>query len=145
MRRPFLQQGRGSSATLPLGESRASLVNRSERRAALLGCPGPRRGGAPASTASEMSSASTRIMTLPDPAGAAHLPHALPRAYVPHVPGCMYQSLPPSVLSGASPPGAASRTAMEAAASPRGTKPEIVEAVDWQIREGVVDRQAIDG
>ena len=48
----FSNQGAGKPAPLPLGESGASSVKGgSERRAALLGCPLPRRGGAPAPTA----------------------------------------------------------------------------------------------
>jgi hypothetical protein len=56
------------------------------------------------------------------------------------------------VLSGSLPPGAVLRSAMKRPASPRGTKSEILEAVDRQLRKacpwlrtgGVVDHQVID-
>jgi len=55
------------------------------------------------------------------------------------------------VFKGDLPPGALLRSAMKAPASPRGTKPKILEAVDrqmgeacpWQRTGGVVDRQVV--
>jgi hypothetical protein len=124
-------------------ESRVRLANGgSDRRAALLGCPGPRRGGAPASTAPEMSAASTSVMTLPDPGGATHLAHALPQGV--RAATCR------DACSGARRHRcrAAARRRGRCGARrwrllPRGTKPQIIESVDWQIREGVVDYRVV--
>ena len=56
MRHSLSEAGCGSSAPLPLGESGASSVKGgSERRAALLGYPLPRRGGAPANIGADLA------------------------------------------------------------------------------------------
>ena len=44
-------------------------------------------------------------------------------AYMPYMPECIYDNPPPLVFNGNFPPGAVLRSAMNAAASPRGTNP----------------------
>ena len=64
-------------------------------------------------------------------------------AYMPYMPECIYDSPPPLVFSGSLLPGAVFRSAMKRPASPRGTKPQVLQSVQRQMREGVVDHQVI--
>ena len=48
------------------------------------------------------------------------------------------------VFSGSLPPGAVLRSPMKAAASPRLAEAQVLQAVERQVREGVVDHQVID-
>jgi hypothetical protein len=137
----FLKLGRGSSAPLRLGESWASLANGSPRAAPrCLDALDQDGVGAPASTAPEMSCASTPIMTSPDPGGAAHLAHALSQGV--HAARAGMHAGEPAAIGVERRLAAGGGVAHGDDGSGFAVRPQIIEVVDWQIQEGVVDYRA---
>ena len=65
-------------------------------------------------------------------------------AYMPYMPECIYDNPPPLVFNGNFPPGAVLRPAMKRRRLAARHEAEVFQAVERQMREGVVDHQVID-